>query len=224
MWRLANEYRGTVMTNGGQVKQVVADPRSELPDPPSELQKLEFDYAWKWFNFHADQRIKMFNFMLIVFGIFATAIVTALDKPRLSREITVGLCVIAGVLALIFSRLDRRNRDLLWLGEDVLVELERKGIFGEDNEIDGRRIKTNGREEDRKVRFGILWRQKAEERENPTGDIGSAIRGKHRLWLPWISYLFAVLFFIAAAFIWKQGPQPPGTGPSTTVPTPTTSR
>jgi hypothetical protein len=41
-----------------------------LPDDPSELQKLQFDFAWKWFAYHADQRVKMFNFMLIVFGIF----------------------------------------------------------------------------------------------------------------------------------------------------------
>jgi hypothetical protein len=35
----------------------------------SDLVKLQFDYAWKWFSFHADQRVKMFNFMLVVFGI-----------------------------------------------------------------------------------------------------------------------------------------------------------
>jgi len=211
------------MTNEEQVNRVVP-----AADPPSQLHKLQVDYAWKWFNFHADQRIKMFNFMLIVFGIFATAIVTALDKPRVSREITASLCVIAGILALIFSRLDRRNRDLLWLGEDMLVELEKKGIFGEGIKIDGRRIKTNGRAEDERVVFGILWRQKAEEKENPAGEIGSALRGKHRLWLPRISYSFAVLLFVAAWLIWKQDLQPsgttPATGPSSTVPAPTTSR
>ena len=97
-------------------------------DRPSELHKLQFDYAWKWFCFHADQRVKMFNFMLIVFGIFAAGVVNALDK-NLPTIVMAGLCIFAIVLALIFILLDRRNRDLVWLGEDVLMDLERKAIF-----------------------------------------------------------------------------------------------
>jgi hypothetical protein len=186
------------MSNITQPAAPPAIPVVQVPERPSEVHKLQFDYAWKWFSFHADQRTKMFNFMLIVFGILATAIVAAVDK-HLSREITSGLCVIAGVLALIFSRLDRRNQNLLWLGEDVLVELERRGIFGEG-------IRIDGREEGQRVDLGILWRQKLEERENRTGLLGSAWSGKHRFWLPRIAYLFAVIFFLAAWLLWKQNP------------------
>src|ERR1700729_959787 len=95
---------------------------------PSELRKLQFDYAWKWFSFHADQRTKIFNFMLVVFGIFAAGIVNALDK-HVPKIAVAGLAISAGILALIFRRLDRRNRDLVWLAEDVLKELEREAIF-----------------------------------------------------------------------------------------------
>src|SRR4051812_17959205 len=101
------------------------------PADPLELRKLQFDYAWKWFSFHADQRVKMFNFMLIVFGIFAAGVVNALDKAALPRVALAGLCFFGTFLAWAFTRLDRRNRDLVWLGEDVLMELERKVIFGE---------------------------------------------------------------------------------------------
>ena len=88
-----------------------------MPDDPSELQKLQFDFAWKWFAYHADQRVKMFNFMLIVFGIFAAGLVNALDK-HVPKPAVVLFAFFAGILALVFSLLDRRNRDLVWLGED----------------------------------------------------------------------------------------------------------
>jgi hypothetical protein len=100
------------------------------PSDPSKLCKLQLDYAWKWLSYHADQRVKMFNFMLIVFGIFATAVVTAMDKG-LPSGFTATLCFTAAALGLIFSRLDRRNRDLVWLGEEVLTHLEKNCIFGE---------------------------------------------------------------------------------------------
>jgi hypothetical protein len=36
--------------------------------PDSDLYKTQFDYAWKWFDFHAKQRTSMFNFYIIVVG------------------------------------------------------------------------------------------------------------------------------------------------------------
>jgi hypothetical protein len=62
---------------------------------PTGLQQLQFDYAWKWFSFHADQRIKMFNYMLVVFGVFIAGIVSALDK-KISFGLIGGLCFVAG--------------------------------------------------------------------------------------------------------------------------------
>jgi hypothetical protein len=158
---------------------------------PSELQKLQFDYAWKWFSFHADQRIKMFNYMLVVFGIFAAGVVNALDK-ELPNVATAILCFIAAALALIFSLLDRRNRDLVWLGEDVLRNLERTSIFGE-----GIKIKDG---KDKEIDFGILRRQ---DLPSGTGNgfICDAWRGKHRVWLPLIGLLIAVLFLAAGLLI-----------------------
>jgi hypothetical protein len=174
--------------------------------PPSELHKLQFDYAWKWFCFHADQRVKMFNYMLIVFGVFAAGVVNALHN-QIPAGLVFTLCVVAGVLALIFMLLDRRNRDLVWLGEDVLMDLERETIFGEGKKIKGRY--------DREIDFGILWRQTLEEREwgqefgkqsSPNWRlIRSCLHnvklGKHRILLPGIGGLIAFLFFAEGGFI-----------------------
>src|SRR5260370_32108868 len=111
------------------------------PPPPtdiaSDLQKLQFDYAWKWFAYHADQRVKMFNFMLIVLGIFATAIVSAIAN-HLQSGFTAVLCFVAASVAFIFSLLDGRNRDLVWLGEEVLIYLEKITVFGGSKRITDR--------------------------------------------------------------------------------------
>ncbi len=72
---------------------------------------VRFDYAWKWFAFHADQRTKMFNYMLIVFGIVAAGVVAALDKNF--DYVAAVLCVLASFLAGAFCLLDGRNQRLV---------------------------------------------------------------------------------------------------------------
>src|SRR5438270_12832295 len=96
------------------------------------------------------------------------------------------LCVVFGVLAFVFALLDRRNRDLVWLGEDVLRELERKQLFGEQVEISNVKGK--------KVPFGILWRQARSEnrwlsRHDFIAWLRAAWLGKHRVWLRLIALL-----------------------------------
>lgn len=150
--------------------------------------------------------------MLVVFGIFAAGIVNALDK-HLPNIVTAALCFIAAGLGVIFALLDRRNRDLVWFGEDVLMHLERDAIFGKDVKIKGRY--------DADVDFGILWRQALEERvaanrirvalrDNVCAPLvirlRDAWRGKHRIWLPVVSCLIAFLFLAAGILILRYGP------------------
>jgi hypothetical protein len=187
----------------------VCEPAKIAPDPKFELHKLQFDYAWKWFSFHAEQRTKVFNFMLIVFGIFLAGIVNALNKTsELPRRDVAILCFIAAGLALIFGLLDRRNRDLLWLGEEVLMHLERESIFHTNGTFTDRHGETRS--------FGILWRQALEEKKareekerkwsgKPCVPLFMVVRdawlGKHRLWFPAVSLLIAFLFATAGIVI-----------------------
>jgi hypothetical protein len=212
-------------------------PAASSPQDVSGLHKLQFDYAWKWFNYHADQRVKMFNFMLVVLGIFAAGIVNAFDKAP--NTVTAFLCFFAAGLAVVFTFLDRRNRDLVWLGEDVLTHLERKAIFGEDVKIQVcydrpidfgtlRRQAIFG--EDVKIQsrydrpFGILWRQALEEKSwrqaleekspHPRDALlanawRDARLGKHRIWLRLVGFLIAVLFLAAGVWILTQPPRQP---------------
>jgi hypothetical protein len=161
-------------------------------DIPLELDKLQFDYAWKWFSYHADQRVKMFNFMLIVFGIFATAIVSALGSKQ-QPWFTAILCFIGAALAAIFIGLDSRNERLLRLAEEVLTDLEKNAIFGE-----GRTIKDrNGAD----IRFGILSRQSFEDRNSSWAKrlLNHAVR--HRFLLRLVGALMFWSFLIAGFWI-----------------------
>jgi hypothetical protein len=88
-----------------------------MDNDPTNLTKDQLDFASKWFFYHADQRMKMFNFMLVVFGVLFTAVVTAINN-EVSPFVEIVLCVVATELALAFCLLDRRNYKLVELGRN----------------------------------------------------------------------------------------------------------
>jgi hypothetical protein len=90
-------------------------------DPAKE--QMFRNYAWAYFAFHADQRMKTFNFFLVGSGILATAIATLVragDNPLWVSP----LGLLLTCLSLIFWKLDRRNRVLVKNGEAALKYLD----------------------------------------------------------------------------------------------------
>ncbi|HEY1921414.1 MAG TPA: HAD hydrolase-like protein, partial [Tepidisphaeraceae bacterium] len=124
--KIAGMHKATVVAppGGGQGTR-------NTPAEPTELAKLQFDYAWKWFSFHADQRTKLFNFMLIVFGVISAAVGGALDRdPNKTRPFAAFILCMAGtIVAIAFFQLDYRNRKLVERGEKVLEDLEEMLLF-----------------------------------------------------------------------------------------------
>jgi hypothetical protein len=181
--------------------------------PPADCEacsKDRFDYAWKWFAYHADQRVKMFNYMLVVVGIFAAAVTAAFDKGM--PFVALALCATAAVLALVFSRLDRRNQELVHLGEDVLVDLEKTWFFKRNGPPTAADDNSNAPAAS-KEEPGILVRGRSRKAEDwhPFHDMGKSVAktsfwkyaydayvGKHRFWLRATAYLIAMLFGFAA--------------------------
>jgi len=159
--------------------------------PADELARMQFDYAWKWFNFHAEQRTRMFNYMLIGMGIFATALVAAIDKKLPVEAITIG--VAAMCVAVVFYLIDGRNRQLYVVAMDVLIHLERAVMFGENTSFPDHRHRMKP--------FGISGRIAAEDqglRHGPLPEFRSALSGQHRHWIPFIVLGFGGLFGAAA--------------------------
>ena len=140
-----------------------------------ELTKMRFEYAWKWFDFHAEQRTKMFNFMLIGLGVLASSVVTAW-KECLEKE-AIAICLGAVILAAIFIVLDLRNRHLYLLADAVLVDMERDVVFDEGDPGIALR---NRRESDAKT-----WQRKIRD-------------GHHQYLMPGIAVLFVLLFSFLA--------------------------
>lgn len=179
-----------------------------LPEP-TELQKLRFDYAWKWFNFHAEQRTKMFNFMLLGLGIFATAVVATIEKKLFLEGVVLSLAAV--ILAVAFWLLDRRNSQLYIVAMDVLIDAEKTVVFGDEVQFLDRKSEL--------VDFGIARRIALEEAREPVGIRGrwhGVLQGRHRYLMPFVVCVFAVLFALAAAQLHllstkpSSGPQPAG--------------
>jgi hypothetical protein len=131
----------------------------------------------------------MFNYFLVIFGIVAAGVVSAVDKGKFF--IAILLCVGASILGLIFRLLDKRNQALVWLGEDILVKLENETIFAEAGQVEDRF--------GNKVPCGILG--------GLCGYLYDAFLGKHRVWLRIIISFVSILFAIAAVLIaveWRK--------------------
>lgn len=168
--------------------------RTKMPVTPTGLEQMRFDYAWKWFNFHAEQRTKMFNYMLIGMGIFATALVTAIDK-KLLLEAAV-LSSAAAVVALVFCLIDQRNRQLYIAAMDVLIDAEKTVVFG-DTTFENHRgaVKT----------FGVSRRIAVDdgpEAKELADYVRGMAKGQHRYWMPFIALGFMALFAVAALRAW----------------------
>lgn len=121
-------------------------------DQLTEVEKLRFDYAWKWFDFQAKQRMQLFNFFLIITGILATAYISAYEKRLFIMSIAVGL--IGTLQAFGFLVFDVRSRELTRYAEDVLEKIEKDQLFTKNYTKDGHPLGFMLRETHSKMREG----------------------------------------------------------------------
>lgn len=169
---------------------------TSVPPPGKKLRLAQFDYAWKWFVFHADQREKMFNFMLVALGLFANAIVLSIDKGL--PDVAFVLCAASGIVAFIFSRIDFRNEKLVNIGEDVLKELEKGWLFKDQT------TKIGVTSTDKGHLHAILQRKADDDGPSPSYYVAGLFpglkAGKHRICLRAIAWIMVSLFLAGAAY------------------------
>lgn len=92
-----------------------------------ERDKLQFDYAWKWFESHQRQRMVMFYYYCIIVGILANALVFSYKESYFSIRLPIGVIGIFTSLAFFFF--DIRNRGMCTVAENILEKLENEVIF-----------------------------------------------------------------------------------------------
>lgn len=96
------------------------DPTSSFCDKHTPIQ---IDYAWKWFSYHAQQRLTAFHYFLLVIALLTTGYVTALGSGFIIVERV--LCAVGVLISLSFLFLDVRNEELVNDGRAALRKLER---------------------------------------------------------------------------------------------------
>ncbi|WP_417412720.1 hypothetical protein [Hoeflea sp.] len=84
--------------------------------------RLAHEYAWDWFAYHADQRLKSFNFFFVLEGALTAAYLTSLGSDN--RLLAVGFGFLLLIAAIMFWRLDTRNSELIKISEQYLMKSE----------------------------------------------------------------------------------------------------
>jgi hypothetical protein len=82
------------------------------------------DYAWKHFAYHADQRMKCFNFFIILSLAIAGGAGAILTKGSSEYFLFYPLGLLLIVLSELFRRLDRRNQQLVEIARAALGKVE----------------------------------------------------------------------------------------------------
>ena len=88
------------------------------------------EFHWNYFSLHADQRLKTFNFYLVVSAVLIAAIVNILDGDK---KLTLA-CILPYLLSLIsfiFWKLDVRTKYMIKNSEEALKYIDDKLIQSE---------------------------------------------------------------------------------------------
>lgn len=93
---------------------------------PNYDAKVVLEYALKYFEIHAGQRMSVFNFFIVLSGIILTGLATCVVGDRAFTPIGVVLGFALTALAWTFWKLDQRTSFLIKRAEHALVEVERE--------------------------------------------------------------------------------------------------
>ena len=90
-------------------------------DPPDRLPDA-LDHSWKWFSYHAQQRLTAFNFYLIIVGVLVVGYFKCLEQGW--RGLGFVVTTFGAAISLAFWVLDIRNTELVNCGRHALDTLE----------------------------------------------------------------------------------------------------
>jgi hypothetical protein len=146
-----------------------------------QAQHTQFQYAWRWFSYHAKQRVNMLNYFLVGIGILANAFVVAVNAKLFSIAGAIGLA--GAFVSVCFLMLDVRNQTLVGYAQSVLRKLEREYIFAD----------VSHSEDD----FGIIL---IDESGGRNRGFAAVAGGRHKVFIPLIEGVSAAAFAVAAVW------------------------
>jgi len=166
-------------------------------DDASRIQQ----YAWNWFQYHAQQRLSAFRFFLLFLSILAVGYYTALTAER--HALVLLVAVVGCVVSLAFLILEFRNEQLVNLGRDALSAYEESGPF---TRLDERL----GRLDSERLKLIHLDRKRS-------------LLTSHKFWLRFIYGICIAIFLLAgidAIARWSQNSGATAESTSVTSPAP----
>jgi len=93
---------------------------------PDDGYKQQREYAWSYFQLHANQRMSTFNFFIIVAALLTTALTTALPMASPCPFLGIVLGSSLMIAAFAFWMLDKRVRFLIKHAETSLKSIEKE--------------------------------------------------------------------------------------------------
>lgn len=102
------------------------------------MQEKDFiNNLWKYFELHANQRMQLMNFYIVIESLFLTGLVTMLNSKEDLLIFELGVCIAMIFFSWIFSQFDLRTRNMIHCCEDAIKHVEEKYVNdkGYDKEI-----------------------------------------------------------------------------------------
>ena len=84
-----------------------------------------FTHAWRYFELHAQQRMAVFNFFLVLSGLISAALSASIQGPPEHQAFAAALGVLLILVSFVFWKLDQRNSFLTKRAEAALSEIEK---------------------------------------------------------------------------------------------------
>jgi hypothetical protein len=91
------------------------------------------EHAWSYFVLHADQRLRTFDFYLVLSTLIAGAMLSFM-KSGIPRIQTAILATTLPFISFVFWKLDIRNKQLVKLAEEAIKHVERESGLADDGE------------------------------------------------------------------------------------------
>lgn len=80
-------------------------------------------FLWDYFSMHADQRLKTFNYYLIVFAIFIGAFTNNLKENQNYTLLSI-ITFLSSIVSFVFWKLDKRNKQLIKNAEVAIKSID----------------------------------------------------------------------------------------------------
>lgn len=84
------------------------------------------DTLWKYFELHANQRMQVMNFYIVIVSLFFTALVAMFCSDKDMRMYESVLCVAVIFFSWIFMMFDKRTRSMIKNCEKAIKKIEMK--------------------------------------------------------------------------------------------------